>query len=296
MKPTAVVLVLALGAWAGGSPAAGQAPGRLSSGPDPIAPEVVGDHYGPCPPPWATNPPPEFPGAFLWEDYRGAYIEHDLYRPRYLAPGGAECSRPVLSGVGAWLDGLLAWMPFHRSHACYHCGPQSPDYEPIDSPPAPAPSYAGDTPLEEPLLTPVPPPDREPGLVPVQPRLVAPTPLEPTPPEPGRIAPVEPAPIESEPSRPALVRPTPVRPVMPQPLPVQPVPAQPVPTPLVETDRPPTNVIPPQRLIPPRTPVVELAPELALPVEPPTEKPLPRNRVPRPGELLPRNAVPPPAR
>jgi hypothetical protein len=66
-------------------------------------------------------------------------------------------------------------------------------------------------------------------------------------------------------------------------------PLLPVPSPQPEERQPERT---PAYLPPARLPVVELAPDLVLPQEP-SGLPLPRNRIPTPGERLPRNVVPP---
>jgi len=269
MKPAAIVLVLSLGVFAGGAAAQTPAPWQFaetSAGPPP---QAVGDHFGPCPTPWNPRLPAEAPDAFLWSDYRGSYIEHDLYRPRYLASSGEpQHGRPILSALGVWLDSLFDWLPGRRKHACQNCGPAVAAHGVVETPFVPS-SPESYLPLPEaPRLVPVPSPEQEPTPPASQPR------------------PVQPAPVSPNPAPPA---------------PVQVVPVQPAPS--NQSDRPPTNEIPPRRpptneipprLIPPRTPVVELAPEPAIPAErTPTPAPtIPRNRVPRPGQQLPRNGVP----
>jgi len=261
MKPAAVVFVLSLGVFAGRAAAQSQAPWQFAEPPGPLPSNYVGDHFAPGPTPWSPRlhePPAD---AFLWTDYRGAYIEHDLYRPRYLSspvPDTAH-SRPLLSALGDWLNSLFAWLPTRRQRACQHCVPMDAiqhgaAHEGVTLPP-PA-HFDVRTPLaNESLVAPTPLPDREPAVAPQPP--------------PG----LEPAPLVELP--PNVIPPAPPS----------------VSAPRASGNRPPVNEIPP-RLVPPRTPVVELAPEPANVGEPPPAPTVPRNRVPRPGQQLPRNAVP----
>jgi hypothetical protein len=125
MKPAAVAIVLSLGVLAGRAAAQYQAPGQFTEPPEPSPTNYVGDHFALCPAPWSRRlhePPAD---AFLWSDYRGACIEHDLYRPRYLASPSEEPrhSRPLLSALGNWLNSLFAWLPDRRQRVCQQCEP-----------------------------------------------------------------------------------------------------------------------------------------------------------------------------
>jgi len=205
-----------------------------------------------------------FEGADLWFDYRGACIEHDLYRPRFLPSSG---KRPLLSAVGNWLDNLFAWSPHAKHDDCPNCNP------PV--------AIQSDTGLRPaPYLAPVPVPD-----YPTHPR---PQPA-PVPPTPVQVVPVEPSPTPApapvQPPRNEIPRPRPSRAPI---IDVSPAPAHaPAPAPV----EPPRNEIP--KLSPPRGPIVELAPEPALPPDPPqADVTGPRNRAPAPGPQLPRNLIP----
>lgn len=244
MKPAAVVVVLSLGILSGGAPARADSPWQPAE-PLPL-PSVFVETAEPghWSAPWPARPPLVAEGADLWYDYRGACIEHDLYRPRFLARSGEERHRrPLLSAVGNWLDGLFAWMPPHRYENGQFCHAAGPTAE--DTGFAPGPALPGNSraPQPAPFLEPVPLRD-----------------------------------INPQPSVQAAPSP---------PVPVQVVPAEPTPPP--PAAHPPTNEIP--KLSAPRGPIVELAPQPAIPAdEPPSTIVVPRNRVPRTGDPLPRSA------
>lgn len=233
MKPIAVVLSLAVVGIAAAQSARAQWPPY--GGPAPLwpsqAPEVPPLRQSPFEP-WGKPPLPPNPYEYLWEDYRGAAIEHDIYGKRWKRRKGTH--RPIVSLL-SWLDNLFCFLappprksihagatcqaPGTTETACCHCRCATPSYRgcypPTDSSPlTPSPEPAREDPLAD-LLQEHVPPSRE----------------------------NTPAPVDSP---------------------------------------------PPQRLIPGRSPVVELAPDPVVPLD---SLP-PRNRVPRPGEQLPRNAVP----
>jgi hypothetical protein len=232
MKPAAIVLVLSLGVFAGGAAAQSQAPWQFAEPVDAPPAQIVGEHFGPIPAPWSPRLPAEAPDAFLWSNYRGSYIEHDLYRPRYLASpsGEPQHSRPILSALGVWLDSLFDWLPGRRKHTCQNCGPAAVVQTPL-LPTSPG-RYL--PPPEAPLFAPVPPPDREPS-----PLVTESAPLQPAP---VQVVPVQPAPANRSnrpPTNeipPRLIPPrTPVVELAPEPA----IPAEPAPTPAIPRNRVP---------------------------------------------------------
>jgi hypothetical protein len=264
MRPTAIVIAWLCGALAATAGAQSPLTWQFTGSPEALpraeisAPSAAGEF------PWGARLRADIPDAFLWSDYRGACIEHDLYRPRF---SPAPPFSPFGAVLGHWLNGFSCW-PGGCSCPCELCpgeptgpvapGPQSDGF-PHES--------AGDLPHSAPLL------------------------LVPDPVPPRNLIPENPTPPRSL---------TPEDPAPPQPVLLPPV--QTVVPPRLLVNPPAATEISP-RLIPPRTPVVELAPEPALPgvTSPPAEPglprgtnapPVPRNRVPRPGQQLPRNVIP----
>jgi hypothetical protein len=199
MKPAAVVLVLSLGILSGGAPARADSPWQSA---EPLlVPAALGDseQSGHWTGPWPQRPHIVPDGAYLWSDYRGACIEHDLYHPRFLAsPDGEHQRRPLLWAVGDWLDSLFAWPPLSRHDDCPNCNTTgSVNGGAGMLPPAAGPDTSlGPRPL--PLLTPVPAPEDEPRPR-VQPAPVPPTPVQVVPVEPGPTPPPVQPPINEIP-------------------------------------------------------------------------------------------------
>jgi hypothetical protein len=185
MKPAAVVVVLSLGILSGGASARADSPAQFAEPlplPSPFE-TAEPEHWSG---PWLARPPIVAEGADLWYDYRGACIEHDLYRPRFLArPHGEHQRRPLLSAIGDWLDGLFAWTPPHRHQHGEFCEPAA---DGASFPPPPSPAANPPAPRPAPFLVPVPSGEIDPprdkhapsAPVPVQVIPAEPTPAAPT--------------------------------------------------------------------------------------------------------------------
>jgi hypothetical protein len=203
-----------------------------------------------APPPMA----PHFmmPNAGAWADYRGAGIEHDWTEARRRLAGPRPPSFRPLRSLLTWLESLLMSRS-HHSAACVHCQAQPIDFElgydhlPIDQ------DYFREVPA-----APVPNPLDQPTAPDPSP-LFNPLPAE-LPPMPLTV---DSPPVVADPG-------------------VQPAPGE----------LPPMNVVPTPAAISPEpkpanSPVVELAPEVNLPMDPPPARPIPKGG-PRP----PQNIVP----
>jgi hypothetical protein len=84
-------------------------------------PSMAGHHpFGP--PPLSAS----LPYGFLWDDYRGAAVEHDIYGIHWSPPHRYDSHpRPALrifSTLFGWFDGLLCSLsPPRRPAGCSHC-------------------------------------------------------------------------------------------------------------------------------------------------------------------------------
>jgi hypothetical protein len=248
---------------------------------------------------WGTVPPPKpLPYGYVWNEYRGAEVEHPLYAPRHhghaVRSGGPGC---LVSQFCCWFDKL-----FTRNCAASAPAPCA-GHVATDLPPLPtlaAPPSSGvqtDLPDLEPAPIPTPPP---PAMATPAPAVVAPAPplvVAPAPPPaaspspaPGPVAAPAPSLAQPAPAEPTPVMPPvdliPTRPLVAVPAPeTAPVPTEPAPaTPNVDEPRPLDAAVPP---------VVKLAPDFVMPAEPTGAAP-PLNTVP-PSATVPRNTIPPQA-
>ena len=184
MKPAAVVVVLSLSFLLGGAPARADSPGQLAEPLPLLSPFAEDTPPGHWSSPWLARPPIVADGADLWYDYRGACIEHDLYRPRFMArPSEEHQRRPLLSAIGNWLDGLFAWTPHRHEHGQF-CDAAGPAAEDPGFVPAPSPTVNSRAPQPAPYLAPVPLGEVDPPRVhhaPMAPVPVQVIPAEPTP-------------------------------------------------------------------------------------------------------------------
>lgn len=199
------------------------------------------------------------PNAGPWEGYRGAAIEHDWPEARRMLAGPRPPSFRPLRSLFVWLESLL--MPRARhSSTCMHCQPIGFDlgYDPLPGDGL----YYGD---ETPKPAPPPSPEFNPMPVPTpeaEGPAVAPSPMLP-------MTPVEPPP----PKTPTL---PPMNEIPPVERPVEPA---------------PKATTPPEPK-PAGAPIVELAPEVPLPMDPPATTLPPRNTIPKSTPRPPKNIVP----
>jgi hypothetical protein len=235
MKPAAVVVVLSLSILLGGAPATADSPGQLAEPlPSPFENTEPGHWSGP----WLARPPIVAEGADLWLDYRGACIEHDLYRPRFLArPSEEHQRRPLLSAIGNWLDGLFAWTPPHEHQHGQFCDAndhavEDSGFVPTPSPTAPSPAVDPRSPRPAPFLAPVPLGEIDPPS--------------------GKHAPSAPVPVQVIPAEPTPAAPT-VRPPANE-IPKLTAPRGPivelVPEPAISAAEPPSPLIVPRNRVP----------------------------------------------
>ena len=261
MKPILLALGLAVASLCAWREVVAQPPARYSAPlPDPHAWPIHAKAWGTVP------APAPLPYGYWWNDYRGADIEHPLYAPRDLAyrhrtpPAGG-----LMSQLCCVFDSLFAGRcaePQPLPGECLQPVAELPPPAPTLSP-VPIPSHSLDSSPQEPTPAPRaevgPPPRMFPDFTPSPP---APAPLV--------VAP-QPAP-DSPASAPPALKP-----------------------PIIEPATPPVLAVP-QELPSERSPVVELAPDFAVPTEPaapnePTAPAPPRNRIPKP-TAAPRNVIP----
>jgi hypothetical protein len=180
--------------------------------------------------PFGHAPAPPIPYGFLWEEYRGAAIEHNIHGLN----GHLHCSprRPAkhaILSIFEMFDGLLCSLtPPRRSEVCANCDSGSSMSEPV----------------------------------------VAPQTHYPMPPRPATLRPAPEFSLDEIPAEEPKAVGVPGN-----------APDAFVPVPAPQPDEPA------------RAPVVELAPDFALPPEPAKPAP-PRNRIPSPGGPPPQNVIP----
>jgi hypothetical protein len=227
-----------------------------------------------APPVWGTVPPPKpLPYGYCWNDYRGADIEHPLYAPRHAhaaAPAGAVPN--FAANFCCWFDKLFRGHAGPKPTGCSVCQTGEVPLPPI---PSPIPE------LPAPPLTSV-APEPEPPQPPATFSLPQPLPI--TPPSLSSTPPVEifptptaeaPTPEADSQSSAGGTSPAPTTITETPPMPIEPEPASEFQT------------------LPGRPPVVGLAPDFPIPLEPSGPQTAPLNVIPKVPQSVPRNAIPP---
>lgn len=240
---------------------------------------------------WGTVPVPRpLPYGYVWNDYRGADIEHPLYAPKH--HGHVARSSCGCSPFSCWFDKLFTRQCSGCAESCEgHVATELPPLPTLAPFPPPVPSIDS-SPIQ---LTPLP--------LPAPPVVAVPVP-QPEPDNRLRPAPIDPAPVmppvDLIPTRPLVTadppatEPKPLAAVPLETTPVEPAPSEPrtiETTPRTTIEPGLTAIDDPKPIANERAPIVELAPDFLLDGEPTTVPPSPS--VAPPPAAAPRNVIPP---
>lgn len=206
--------------------------------------------------PWAPPPLPPLPGAFLWADYQQVCPVERYFHPRHGACSPSRnCSRsstPVRTLMTNVLDGLLSLVTYPSRKAAAHRACANGQCG--------AGSYEMNPALRD--WGAYPPAEAMPSYVPPQP----------------------------PPEQPMLHRPLPIQPTTEVPPAAPPAIGIDEGLPTLRSEGSPGQPAEPQRLYPGRAPVVELAPDVPIPLDPGALPP--KNTIPKAGDRPPKNVIP----